>query len=363
MLAFNPARLDLARRRRGLSKSELAEAVELSSRMITAYERGEKKPAPRTMLRLADVLGFPAEFLGGADLEEPPIDGSSFRAMSRLTAKQRDRSLGSGTIALALSDWIEARFQLPAPDISRLQGIDPETAAMAIRGEWKLGEQPVRNMIHLIEAHGVRVFSLAEDCVEMDAFSFWRGDRPYVFLNTFKTAERTRMDAAHELGHLVLHWRGGARGRDTEHEADLFGSAFLMPRGSVLAEAPRNPALPDLITAKRRWNVAVSNLTYRMHALGLLSDWQYRSLFIEMGKKGYRHSEPNGAQAERSQVLDKVFQVLRDEGVSKAQIAKELNITTDELAKVVFGLVLTTLEGSPSRPGGTQEDRPTLQIV
>ena len=33
----------------------------------------------------------------------------------------------------------------------------------------------------------------------MDAYSFWRRGVPYVFLNTMKSAERSRMDAAHEL--------------------------------------------------------------------------------------------------------------------------------------------------------------------
>ena len=49
------------------------------------------------------------------------------------------------------------------------------------------------------------MFGLAEDCRELDAFCFWRHGRPFVFLNTVKSAERNRMDCAHELAHLVLH--------------------------------------------------------------------------------------------------------------------------------------------------------------
>ena len=33
----------------------------------------------------------------------------------------------------------------------------PETAAEAIRSEWGLGERSIPNLIHLLEAHGVRV--------------------------------------------------------------------------------------------------------------------------------------------------------------------------------------------------------------
>ena len=44
----------------------------------------------------------------------------------------------------------------------------------------------------------------------MDAFSLIRDDRPFAFLNTDRSAERQRFDAAHELGHLLLH--AGAAG-------------------------------------------------------------------------------------------------------------------------------------------------------
>ena len=55
-------------------------------------------------------------------------------------------------------------------------------------------------MLHVLEAKGVRVFSLAENTRNVDAFSSWREERPFVFLNMQKTAERSRFDAAHELG-------------------------------------------------------------------------------------------------------------------------------------------------------------------
>src|SRR5262249_25369006 len=112
------------------------------------------------------------------------------------------------------------------------------------------------NMVHLLESKGVRVFSLAQECREVDAFSLWRGELPFVFLNTMKSGERGRMDAAHELGHLALHRHGGPGGRDAESEADRFASAFLMPEGSVLALGLRNPRVDQLIKLKKKWKVS-----------------------------------------------------------------------------------------------------------
>lgn len=339
---FNPQRLAIARRRRGLTKRALADAIGVSVRSIKAYELDEKQPSPVRLIALGRVLDFPIEFFSGPDLERPPLESSSFRAMSRLTARQRDQAIESGTVALSLSDWIDERFDLPSPSVPRYRGADAEMAAIALRSEWGLGELPIRNMIELLEAHGVRVFSLTEDCIQMDAYSFWRGDIPYVMLNTMKTAERSRMDAAHELGHLVMHWRGGATGRAGEREADSFGSAFLMPAESVKASTPRTTRLDQLVRAKKRWKVSVANLVYRMHKLDLLTDWQYRMLFIEI-KKRYSAIEPDGIQPETSQVLAKVFRMLKDTGMSKADLAKDLLVWPAELDKVIFGLVLTPM--------------------
>ena len=311
------------------------------------------------------MLGFPVEFFFAHSVDEPPLAATSFRALSRITARQRDQAVASAAIALQLSRWIDEKFSLPRPDIPRLQHVDPETAADGVRREWGLGERSIGNMIHLLEAHGVRVFSLAEECAEVDAFSFWLGDQPFIFLNTFKTAEHSRMDAAHELGHLVLHWGHDVpKGREAEREAQAFGSAFLMPRGSVIAEAPRGGRLDQLLGSKKRWRVSVAALAYRMHALGLLSDWQYRTLFMEISRLGYRKSEPDGISRETSQVLGKVFQSLRDEGISKTDVARELSIPMSELQKVIFGLVMTPLSGSGDETATVEVgSRPNLKLV
>ena len=361
--AFNPTRLDLARRRRGLTKLALADAARISQSSLVAYSAHKREPGPETIDRLAGVLHFPAEFFFGPTLEEPPVNGASFRALSRLTARLREQALAAGALAIALANWIDYRFTLQEPSIPDYPGVEPEEAAMAVRTEWGLGERPAKSMIHRLESHGVRVFSLAEDTVDMDAFSCWLGNTPFVFLNTMKSAERSRMDAAHELGHLVLHrHHHNARGRNAEREADQFGASFLMPTGSVLANAPRHGRLSQIIEAKRFWDVSAASLTYRMHKVGLLTDWEYRTLFTEISRHGYRRREPNPARGETSQVLAKVFASLRDEGVTMSHVARELNIYPDELSRAVFGLVLTPITGG-GHPDSKPHPEPQLGVI
>jgi Zn-dependent peptidase ImmA (M78 family) len=360
---FNYTRVDLARRRRGMTKTALADAVGLSTRMLAKYEQGSE-PTALTVQRLAATLAFPVEFFYGDTLDEPKPEGVSFRSLSALTARQSQQALASGALALALSHWIYERFELPSPDVPRYDEIDPVTAAEAVREKWGLGERPVSNMIHLLEAHGIRVFSLAEECAEVDAFSFWRDSLPYVFLNTTKTVEHSRMDAAHELGHLVLHAHGGPTGRQAEHEAHAFGAAFLMPANSVVARIPRGAGLQQIIDGKSHWKVSALNLARRTYNLGLITEWQYRSMCITLSQQGKANEPKHIRRSETSQVLAKVFRALRDENVSDSNVAADLHIPADELSKSVFGHVLRSIDGGAQTPeSAPPQDRPALRVV
>jgi Zn-dependent peptidase ImmA (M78 family)/transcriptional regulator with XRE-family HTH domain len=363
---FTPSRLTLARNRRGLTKKRVAELIGVTTRSVSGFEAGEMLPAADTLQRLADTLEFPLAFFEGADLEELSAEAVSFRALSKMAAADRERALAAGALAFALADWIGGHFRLPDPQVPKLQpGLEPETAAQAVRVQWGLGEKPVPNLIHLLEMRGVRVFSVTQECRELDAYSLWRGEQPFVFLNTEKSGERSRFDAAHELGHLVLHWHHDPpQGRRAELEAHRFAAAFLMPPGSLLAVAPRHPTLDQLVKIKKPWRVSVAALAYRLHALKVLSDWQYRTLVLEIGKRDYMRSEPEPIERESSQVLNKVFTALRKEGLAKADIATQLQIHPRDLDAIVFGLAMLPANSVAPRPAKPRAaEYPPLELV
>lgn len=345
-MGFTGSRLRVARERRGLTKVELAERVDPSVRSITAHESGDTTPTMEHVEQYAAILRFPVSFFGEPELEMPLPDTASFRSMKSMTASQRDMALAAGALCMEISRWIASqRFKPLDPSIPDLRGTEPEAAAMELREAWQLGSKPIKNMVHRLEMHGVRVFSLVQDSVEVDAFSLWQGSAPFVFLNTFKSGERSRFDAAHELGHLVLHRHGEPSGREAEQQADEFASAFLMPRETVIANAPRFATPENLIALKRIWGVSVFALLVRLHRLQLISEWHYRRLCIEL--RNYRKNEPDPIRRETSQVLDKVFNVLKQEGMSKVEIAKALHLHLTDLEALVFGLVVMPSGGSP----------------
>jgi Zn-dependent peptidase ImmA (M78 family)/transcriptional regulator with XRE-family HTH domain len=339
-MTFNPRRLGTARKRRLLNKRGFAKALGVTEHTVMRWEKSETEPEPEMLEAIAKLLCFPKEFFFGEDLDMP--ETASFRSYTTMSAAIREASLSAGALGFMLSDWVEEQFNLPKIQTPDLHLYKPEEAARVLRAEWGLGEKPISNMLHLLESKGVRVLSLAENTVKVNAYSIWRDGKPYVFLNNYKSAESSRFDAAHELGHLVLHQDGGSTGREAEDQANHFASSFLMPRADVVAMLPRVSYLDQIIRAKSRWRVSAAALAYRLRQLSIVSEWKYRDLVIEMSSKGYNRNEPAPIERERSVVWQKVLTQLWADKTTQMHIAKKLNLPEEEINGLIFGVVAST---------------------
>ena len=340
MAMFNPRRLSLARKRRRLTATALAERAGLALDTISRLENGSNSPDPETISKLVRALKFPEPFFFDRDPDDIDTGAVSFRSFTKMSAKERDAAIAAGSLGLQLSGWVEERFSLPNPKMLDLSyETDPESAANSIRQFWGLGERPIGNMMGLLEANGVRLFSLSENTASVNAFSFWRDDKPYIFLNNFKTAESSIFDSAHELGHLVMHKHGDPKEtRSAEREANRFASAFLMPARDIRPRMRRRITIDLVLQAKARWRVSAMAMAYRLNALKLLSDWQYKSICIELGKRGYRTGEPMGIERETSVIWRKVLTQLWAEKTTKNDIAASLHLPIDELEGLIWNL-------------------------
>ncbi len=340
-----------------MTARKLADIIDVSPITISRLENGANEPEDDTLSALASALDFPRGFFFAEDVDELPAEAASFRSLSSMSAKERDAALSAGVIAYLFHDWVAERFNLPEVDVPDMrEDSGPESAARIVRAQWGLGEQPISNMVRLLESKGVRVFSLCEDTKNVDAFSCWRGDQPFVFLNTFKSTERSRFDAAHELGHLVMHRHGEPQdSRQAEIEADKFASALLMPADDVLSRIRYVPDLDSLVSYKRRWGVSVAALNYRLHKLRVVSEWQNRSLNVELSSRGYRRSEPEGLAPETSALWPQIFAALWQDRITREAIADQLFISSAEL-----DMILCHLSGPPMK-----EDKPydALRLV
>ena len=310
----------------------------VSERSLRQYELGEVEPRSAAIVKLSRALDSPEQFFFGSDLETIGWNAASFRAASKLPKYRQRAALAAGALAMHLADYLAAHFDLPEVGIPDLSETPPKLAAEAVRGSWGLGNGVAPNLIHLLESRGVLCFALAQDCRELDAFSFWRLGRPFVMLNTLKSGERGRWDAAHELGHLVLHRQVEVNGKEHEAEADAFAQSFLLPPGAIAASGLLHPSLTQVLEHKAAWQVSAIAFTRCLHDHGLLSSWHYRNLVIELSKRGYRSGEPGGMHRETSQLLDRALRALRVDGIGVKEVACELDISPSDLYEMVFGL-------------------------
>lgn len=93
------------------------------------------------------------------------------------------------------------------------------------------------------------------------------------------------------------------------------------------------------------WNVSISALSYRAHQLGLMSEWHFKSLNIEMKRRGYKDREPNGSPREQSKVLEIVLDRLRELGMTLRFAANQMRIPESELRGLLYGLAKVSMDG------------------
>lgn len=358
-----PSRLEFARRRRGLPRTKLAEELGVAPKTVQRWESGTAEPTPENVIGLTTALRVLPSFLYSDEIEPLPDGAVSFRALSKMTASERSGATAAGRLGVEFIRWIETKFRLPDNDIPTLTGWEPEIAADSVRARWDLGTGAIPHLISTLELHGVRVLSLAPDYRNVDAFSFYDNGTPFIFLDTTKTAERLRFDLAHELGHLVVHGEHGhPQGKDAEAEANKFASAFLMPRDSVLAANLYGATTERIIQAKGKWQVAAMALAHRLNSLELMTEWGYRSVCVELSRRGFRRSEPGSQLShESSQILAKVMSALRAKGIHTREIAAEFGLPPEELSAYLFGLAVTAQSGRGER---TEERKPpSLRVL
>jgi Zn-dependent peptidase ImmA (M78 family) len=98
---------------------------------------------------------------------------------------------------------------------------------------------------------------------------------------------RSRFDAAHELGHLLMHHDAEPGSRLLEQQAHAFAAEFLAPAAEIVPDLPTRVDWLRLHDLKRRWGISLTALVYRGHALGALSDRAYQSALRQLAAWGY----------------------------------------------------------------------------
>lgn len=367
-----------------MTKSALADLLDLSVKAVSHYESNAMKPRHEMVMRMAEQLKVKESFFFipiPRKISNPVFWRSRHAATktSRITA-ERKLNWAKWIADEYLKQFLElppvnlpTREELAIPDDPfLLTDRDVEEITLKLRRFWGLGMLPIDDLTRELENNGILVTYGDLASGRLDAFSnVSEFDKSFhIFLGTDdSTAVRSRLDAAHELGHLILHSHLSKKYLEdkdktkkhslVEHQAFRFASAFLMPADSFRADVWMT-SLEALLSLKERWKVSVKAMIMRCSQLGMIDEDQTRRLYIYYNRR-WKHAEPKDdiMPFESPRLMKDCFDMIIDANIkTKAEILHELPYKQRDIEKL-----MNLPEGYFDPNFGNVRHLPTLKLV
>ena len=341
-------RLQVARGAAGLSLRDLEARIgkRVTAQAISKYERDETVPGSDVLIALADALHVPVDQIAG----DPDLILDSVEFRKRKLTSKREQAQVEGKVLHLLERYltVEALLGLPSVEWDRPRDgpypvvedvAEAEYAARGQRTDWKLGIDPIPNVVELLEGRGIKVLAVDLPTIDGLAARVRRGDGDaaavVVVVNRDTWGERQRFTLAHELGHMVLQV---AARPDVEKAAHRFAGAFLMPAEALRAEIGAHRSSigwDELFDLKRIFGVSVQALVYRCRDLGIFGPGLFQRLFRDFSRFGWRRPpfrEPVTIPGEEPKRFERLcLRALAEGVISEAKAAELMGIPVHDL--------------------------------
>ncbi|MCR6630141.1 MAG: XRE family transcriptional regulator [Magnetospirillum sp.] len=335
--AVKGERLLVARKKAGLSLRALADKAGnvVTPQAIGKYERNEMAASPSVVAALAGALDVDAAFLNAdSGVRLGQID---FRKLSRTTAQ--DRAVVEAAVIEHVERYLHierllelgsAVWQPPYQRCLVATMDETEEAAERLRDAWRLGEDPIPDLTHLLEEKGLKVLVLHLPDTVSGLTCLVHGRNadavPVIVVNRRHGLERRRMTLAHELAHRCM---SSNETIDEEKAATRFASAFLMPASHVRREVGKHRSalgVDELMETKRLYRVSAAALLVRFRDLGIIRQETLAYVFQTVGRR-WRSEEPDpirgGSQAELPTRFRRLCHRAVSEGLLPKSVAAE----------------------------------------
>lgn len=304
---FNGERLREGRIYRGFTITDLANELDVSKQMISKYENNNATPTFEALLALTRILKFPKEYFYEESVEIK-TGNTYFRSLLSTGKKEREMQFDRVKYLTIIRSLLEEYVDFPELDVPDLSGVDIEDIdkiANKLREIWGLGQDPIKDIVYLLETKGFVLSSMKLDKKTIDAFGSQHitGGKQYysiVLGNEKRSFYRRQFDVAHELGHKILHDPylklddlSKEEFKQIEQEANDFAAAFLLPKEGFLKDVSIHPTdLNYYIQLKKKWCVSIGAMVMRAHKLGVITDGTYQYMQRSISQKGWRTKEP-----------------------------------------------------------------------
>ncbi|MBL4808906.1 MAG: ImmA/IrrE family metallo-endopeptidase [Phycisphaerales bacterium] len=279
----------------GLAENEII----LTKAGLSKYERGGSVPKAKTLMGLSRVLGVGSSFF--FEDREVNVQWLAFRKAAKLSKSSQEK------VKVIAADYVDTFMSLrramephrkvdPVPQTQVRKLEDIETAAMKLRDYWKLGMQPIESVTGAIEDGGGIVIDVDGENDLFDGLSGWADETtPVVVVSREVSDDRRRFSLAHELGHLVMQIHAKIDKKTEECWAHRFAASFLVPAEVArreLGDKRRRLDFQELEILKQKHGLSMQAWIFRASDLGIIEQSHARTLYSEMGSRGWRRVEP-----------------------------------------------------------------------
>lgn len=337
-MTYNPKMVSIARESRGLSQTELAKKMGVSISNVSRLEFGYVDIS-ESINKLSEALNYPTGFFSQTFLIQPPnVHYRKRLTLSPKIIRKADALMNvyRGNIEKMLKTLSFDAANLPI--IPENKYASPRKIAAYLRSFWNMSKGAVKDLVTLVEKHGIIVIPFDFETDKIDGRSMMTEDgHPVIFLNKFHPGERQRLTLAHELGHICMHLRTYPTfARDEEAEAFEFASEFLMPETEIRYDLSQRLTLEKLADLKRVWKVSMGAILYWSEKLGAVTHNQSRYLWSQYSGSGYKSGEPLPINIDNATLVTRLVNTYMDvleldknsNGVE--EVAKIFCLTVDE---------------------------------
>lgn len=295
-------RLMSARKMAGLSLQGLSDRLEnaVTKQSLNKYEQGIMKPDSKLLIALANALSVTVDYFYSGPNVLVQLSNVSYRKYSSRLSKAEQVSVEEKAKEgferyFELEDALNFEekpeyFKYPKT-ISSPQAA--EEAAKALRSEWKLGNDPIPDVVEMLEDKGYKVIEIDAP----DAFDGLKaevnGKRVIVLRKRKSDNEdvvRKRFTALHELAHHTLKFSETLTEKEEEALCHSFASAVLYPGEMARNELHKERFhfyQNELVLIKERWGISISAIFSRAKQLGIINDYVYRKFNIGFKERGF----------------------------------------------------------------------------
>lgn len=331
-------RIKRARIKGGFSLEALALKANkiVTKQAISQYEKNQKNPSSSVLIALANALDVGVEyFFRTVDVEIGKVD---FRKHSAFGKKKQEIVKEKVREYLERYIQIEDILDMQEPFVNPIENEkldtldDIEDIVSKLRTEWRLGIDPIQNVVEMLELKNIKVLLIEEEKKFNGLCGKANDDacHHFIVLNTNSELpdDRRRFTALHELGHMLLpHYA------EDEKASDRFAGAFLFPKESVLKEFGEKRSkisIEELKHIKSKYGISIAGIIFRLHDLEIISDSMFKRFWIRNRTSRFDEKIPLIKEEKVSRFKNLLAHAYSEQLVSLSKLAELSGLSVDE---------------------------------